>query len=258
MTSAVGRLVLLATERPMVRRLFTETRPGRALATRFVAGETLDEAVRVARELNAGGFRVSLDHLGEHVTGVAQAAAARDDYLACLDRISADGLDANISVKLTQLGLGVDDDLAAASLASLADRAFTASTTVTIDMEESSHTSATVEMYERAQRAHGNLGVALQAYLRRSAADLERLLPLGGHIRLCKGAYLEPVEVAYQGTGAVASSFDRLVTTLMAAEGTFPAIATHDEERIRHAKRLAVRRSGPYEFQLLYGVRGPL
>ncbi|MFQ5555787.1 MAG: proline dehydrogenase family protein, partial [Acidimicrobiia bacterium] len=199
MPSRLGKLLLLATERAPVRKLFTSTPPGRALATRFVAGETLEDAVGVAAELNEGGFAVSLDHLGEHVADPDTARVARDDYLACLDAISTLGLDANISVKLTQLGLGLDGDLAAASLDELANRAAAANTTVTVDMEESGHTAATVDLYESAQREHGNLGIALQAYLLRTAGDLERLAPLGGHIRLCKGAYLEPPDIAFQG-----------------------------------------------------------
>ncbi len=258
MASALGKLVLLATERSAVRSLFTSTRPGRALATRFVAGEELSDAIDVARRLNEDGFSVSLDHLGEHVTDRDQAVAARDDYLACFDRIAAGGLDANISIKLTQLGLGFDTDLAASSLDELATRAAAAGTTVTVDMEESEHTSATIELYETAQRTHGNLGIAIQAYLLRSATDLDRIIPLGGHIRLCKGAYLEPADVAFQGRAEVASSFDRLLETLMAAPETKPAIATHDDDRLALARRLAAEREDPYEFQLLYGVRGPL
>lgn len=258
MPSRVGRLMLIATDRSPVRKLFTSTRPGRALAGRFVAGESLDDAMAVGAELNAAGFAVSLDHLGEHVSDADQATAARDDYLACLDRIAAEGLDANISIKLTQLGLGLDDDLAARSLAELSLRAASHETTVTVDMEESEHTSATIDLYEAAQQAHGNLGIALQAYLLRTEADLERLMPLGGHIRLCKGAYLEEPEVAIQGRDQVAMSFDRLMETLMSQSDTKPAIATHDDARIANACTLIQSYDAPYEFQLLYGVRGPL
>ncbi len=258
MPSRVGKLVLLATDRSPVRKLFTATRPGRALAGRFVAGETLDDAVAAAAALNSAGFTVSLDHLGEHVSDTEQAIAARDDYLACLDRIAADGLDANISIKLTQLGLGFDDALAARSLTELAERAAGHGTTVTVDMEESEHTSATIDLYEATQREHGNLGVALQAYLLRTEGDLERVIGLGGHIRLCKGAYLEEPDVAFQGRDEVAMSFDRLLRTLMGQSATKPAIATHDNDRITRARELIESYAAPYEFQLLYGVRGPL
>ncbi len=258
MVSVIGRALLAVTDRSAVRSLFTDTGPGRGLATRFVAGEQLDEAEAVARNLNAKGFRVSLDHLGEHVTDAAQAVGARNDYLACLDRIDRDGLDANISVKLTQLGLGMDDDLAEESLDALAVRAAEVGTSVTVDMEESRHTEATIAMYERIQRTRGNIGIAVQAYLRRTRDDLDRIVALGGHVRLCKGAYAEPEGVAYQGRTDVDAAFDRLAILLMGAEAVRPAIASHDEERLAHAKNLAASRHGYYEFQMLYGVRTPL
>jgi len=253
--SAIGRALLAVTDRSVVRSLFTETGLGRGLATRFVAGETLDDAERVARELNTAGFRVSLDHLGEHVTELDQALRARNDYLACLDRIARDGLDANISIKLTQLGLGIDDAIAEASLDALAVRAAEVGTSVTIDMEESRHTEATIALYERVQRRRRNVGIAVQACLRRTRDDLDRIMPLDGHIRLCKGAYAEPEGIAYQGRGEVDASFDRLATLLMGDDSVRPAIASHDEERIANARRGAAGRGGYHEYQMLYGVR---
>lgn len=258
MASLAGRALLAVTSRSPVRRLFTELGPGRALAMRFVAGETLDDAVRAARELNRAGMAVSLDHLGEHVADPQMAMGARKDYLALLERIGAEGLDCNISVKLTQLGLGLDEELAAEALEELADKAAEVGTTVTVDMEESRYTQATVDLFARLQPRLGNLGVALQAYLRRTRADLERLMPLGGHIRLCKGAYAEPPEIAYPRKAEVDESFARLLGVLMVAETTMPAVATHDERLIGLAKGLAARRRGPFEFQMLYGVRTPL
>ena len=258
MTSLLGRGVLGVTRRSWVRRIFTESGPGRSLARRFVAGETLEEAVDVARGLNERGAVVSLDHLGEHVTERAPAESARDDYLACLDRIGTARLHGNISVKLTQLGLGLDDELAAESLAALAGRAAELGTTVSVDMEESQHTEATVALYEDQQRRSGNLGLAIQAYLRRTAGDVERLAGLGGHLRLCKGAYKEPAEIAYQRRGDVDANFDRVLRTLMARDDVMPAIATHDHERIDLALQLLRDRSGEYEFQMLYGVRPSL
>lgn len=258
MTDWLGRAVLGITERDFVRRTFTNTKPGKALARRFVAGESLDEAMSVAQELTTAGFEVSLDHLGEHVTHRQEAMQARNDYMACLDRIGHAGLAANISVKLTQLGMGLDDDLAASSLSELASRAAEIGTTVTVDMEESEYTDATIDIYEKAQIEHGNLGIAVQSYLKRTGADLERIIPLGGHIRLCKGAYAEPEEVAFQSNEEVNAEFDRLLEVLMKADETKPAVASHDDARLTAAKRLIPERSGPYEFQLLYGVRGPL
>jgi proline dehydrogenase len=258
MASKLGRLMLAVTDRSPVRKLITGTRPGRTVSDRFVAGETLDEAVAAARELNAAGAAVSLDHLGEHVADVAQAVAARDDYLAALDRLEAESIDGNISVKLTQLGLGNDDDLAADSLSALAGRAASHGRTVEVDMEESRYTEATVTLFEKAQSDHGNLGVALQSYQHRSEADLERVIAAAGRVRICKGAYAEPEEVAYQSMDDVDAAFDRMVTTAMSAHGISPAIATHDEDRMAVAKQAALERQEPWEFQMLYGVRRKL
>lgn len=254
----IGRSVLGVTNRALIRKMITQTRPGRALSKRFVAGETLQQAVSAARTLNDKGAGVSLDHLGEHVTDRAQAEAARDDYLACLDAIGEHGLNGNISVKLSQLGMGFDDGLAAAALDELAERASSVETTVTVDMEESAVTDQTIDIYAAAQKAHGNLGIAVQAYLFRTARDLDSLMPLGGHIRLCKGAYAEPEELAHQSRGEVNEAFDRLTHLLMSDNDVVPAIASHDAARLEIAKTAADSRSGPYEFQMLYGVRNSL
>ena len=253
--NVVGRSLLAVTNRSTVRKLFAESTTGRRLSLRFVAGETLDEAAAAARKLNEAGAQVSLDHLGEHVAGTDAAAEARDDYLECLDRIHADRLDANISVKLTQLGLGLNDDLAVESLRALAARAAEGGTTVTVDMEESELVERTVTAFEAVQSEHGNAGIAVQSYLYRTPADLDRIVARGGHVRLCKGAYAEPAEVAHQDPDRVDAAFDALTRRLMATPGVAPAIATHDMDRIELAKQLGERRSESWEFQMLYGVR---
>jgi len=254
----IGKTVLAVTGLDAFQRRITRGRAGRALSLRFVAGETLGEAVAVARALNDDGALVSLDHLGEHVTDTAKAQRARDDYLAAIERIHHEGLIANISVKLTQLGLGIDRDLAAASLGALASRARDTGTTVTVDMEESSTVSDTIAIYREAQSDYGNVGVAVQSYLYRTPQDVEDLLPLGGHIRLCKGAYAEPPEVAHQKRFEIDDAFDSLLRTLMASSSAIPAAATHDEQRVALARYLARSRSEPWEFQMLYGVRETL
>jgi len=241
-----------------VEKLFTETRPGLALAERFVAGDNLDEAVAVARQLNTEGFLVSLDLLGEEVTDRHSARAATEEYLECLDRIGSDGLEANISVKPTQLGLAIGDDLAMGAIVRLGERAGVHGTTVTIDMEDSRYTEATLRLFEKGQASQGNLGVAIQSCMRRTPDDLARIIPLGGHIRLCKGAYVEPPEIAYTSKAEVDEAFASQLRTLMSAPSTAPAIATHDEELVELARRLADGRDGPFEFQMLYGVRQEL
>ncbi len=256
--SLLGRLVLAVTRRGLVPRLFRVGGWGRRVATRFVAGETLDDAVRVAQDLNARGFLVSMDHLGEHVSDTRLAVQARDEYLACIDRIAAEGLQANVSVKLTQLGLGRDDSLAEEALRTLARRAAAAGSTVTVDMEESALTQVTVDLYCRVQAEYGNLGLALQAYLHRTPADLARILPLGGHVRLCKGAYDEPEEVAIRRRDGVEEAFRGLLAELMACESVRPAVATHHDRLVAAARELAAQRREPFEFQMLYGIRGTL
>lgn len=238
--------------------MITGTRPGRALAERFVAGDTLDEVVEVARRINSEGMSVSLDFLGEEVHDEASAVAATDEYIESLDRIHEEGLDANISVKPTQLGLAIDEAHAIKAIDRLASRAADLGMTITIDMEDSRYTDSTVRLFEKAQSQHGNLGIALQAYMRRTPDDLQRLLPLGGHIRLCKGAYVEPDEVALVDKEEVDRAFADQLRTLMAAEQTKPAVATHDLELVELAESLAATREAPFEFQMLYGVRREL
>jgi proline dehydrogenase len=248
-------VVVTTTQARPVERLITGSRPGKALARRFVAGDTLDEAVLVAGELNANGFLVSLDLLGEEVHDRDSAILARDEYLESLEQIASEELLSNISVKLTQLGLSIDEGLTVDLLDSLAERAKQIGTTVTIDMEDSRFTDATVRIYEKAQSLHGNLGVALQAYLHRTPADLERLMPLGGHLRLCKGAYAEEADVALTDKADVDAAFAVQLRSLMSFESVTPAIATHDLELVDLTRELARDRDQAYEFQMLYGVR---
>lgn len=248
-------VVLAVTNRSLTKKLVTETAAGRAVARRFVAGNTVEEAVAVAEELNTMGMSVSLDHLGEHVTAIDEATAARDSYLACLGEIAVQQLDANISIKLTQLGMGLDDEVAARYLDEIAVAALQANTTVTIDMEESEHTQTTIGLYVAAQKKHGNLGIAIQSYLRRTREDLDRIIPLGGHIRLCKGAYAEPEDVVFQSNDEVDAAFDRLGALLMESPDVKPAIASHDIARQVKVIEAARHRQDPWEFQVLYGVQ---
>ncbi|HSL26128.1 MAG TPA: proline dehydrogenase family protein [Acidimicrobiia bacterium] len=249
------RVVVAAAESDPVRSVITRTRAGKALAGRFVAGDTVDQAIAAARQLNSAGMEVSLDLLGEEVATSMEVEAALAGYSSCLDRIATEEIRGNISIKLTQLGLGIDRGLAAAALDRLAATASSLGRTVSIDMEDSTYTEATVELYRAAQQRHGNLGLALQAYLFRTPGDLSALAPLGGHLRLCKGAYVEPETVAYTSKPEVDAAFSRLLSVLMASESVIPAIATHDPRLIEQTRRLATQRKGRFEFQMLYGVR---
>ena len=253
--SVFSRVVVTVAEWSPIRSTFTNTRAGKALVRRFVAGDTLSDAIGVATALNRQGMKVSLDLLGEEVHSADEVEAALSGYVTCLNEISANAIDGNISIKLTQLGLAFDPVLAGAALDRLAASASRLDLTVTIDMEDSSYTEATVDIYAAAQERHRNLGLALQAYLRRTPTDLHRLMPLGGHIRLCKGAYVEPESVAFTSAAEVDTAFARLLRVLMTEDGLTPAVATHDPDLIGLARQLARQRRGPFEFQMLYGVR---
>lgn len=251
-------MVVATTNARPVEKMITGTRPGKALAHRFVAGDTLNEAIPVAKRLNADGMKVSLDLLGEEVHDVASAQRATAEYLECLDRIEVEGVDSNISIKLTQLGLSIDESMAMESIGRLAERASRCGTTVTIDMEDSRYTEATVRAYAKSQAEHGNLGMAIQACMRRTSADLDDVMELGGHIRLCKGAYVEPPEVAFQSGAEVDDAYAAALRKLMGNETVKPAVATHDQDLIDLTLELAPARQGYFEFQMLYGVRPSL
>jgi proline dehydrogenase len=234
--------------------LVTSTALGQRVARRFVAGETLDQAILAARRLNAAGMAVSLDLLGEEVASAEEVDRARHEYEECLHRIAEENVDGNISVKLTQLGLSLDEDLTAFTLDRLAKEAAALDMTITIDMEDSAYTASTIEIYRSAQAKHRNLGVALQAYLHRTPTDLDVLSQLGGHLRLCKGAYVESNEIAFTDKDDVDAAYARLLERLMASPLTTPAVATHDVRLVEMTRRLAEGRKRPFEFQMLYGV----
>ena len=253
--SVFSRVVVAVAESAPVRSTFTNTRAGRALVRRFVAGDTLADAIAAAMTLNSQGMKVSLDLLGEEVHSAQEVESALAAYVACLDEIAANAIDGNVSIKLTQLGLAFDPDLARTTLDRLAAAAARLGLTVTIDMEDSTYTEQTVDIYADAQPRHSNLGLALQAYLRRTPDDLVRLMPLGGHLRLCKGAYVEPESVAFTSPSEVDSAFEQLLNVLMGYEDVTPAVATHDPKLIELTRALDQRRRQPFEFQMLYGVR---
>ncbi len=234
----------------------------RTFASRFVAGETLDEAIQVARVLSDKGISTSLDLLGESVADEKAAAAARDEVISTLDRIAATGVDANVSVKLTQMGLDLGDALCVANMRQVLERARQHDVFVRIDMEGSPYTERTLNLFwECLHPEFGNLtGVVIQSYMRRSADDVEKLIELQARVRLCKGAYAEPADIAFQERPEVSASYDTLMRRLI-AHGDYPGIATHDEDLVDRALEFVRKENIPndrFEFQMLYGVRRDL
>lgn len=250
-------LLLYLSEVEFPKKLLTRFDWGRRLAARFIAGETLEEALVVIHRLRAEGFFITLDHLGENVREAAEAARARDEYLEILDRLAAERLDAHISVKLTQLGLALGEDLARENLRAIAERAAKYRTFVRIDMEGSAYTEATLRIFRALDAPRDVLGVVIQSYLRRSEKDVEELLRFGARIRLCKGAYQEPPEIAFPRKADVDANFVKLMRRMLASGG-YHAIATHDRKMTRatilFASSQGISRER-FEFQMLYGVR---
>lgn len=235
--------------------------PGTGFARRFIAGETIDEAVAAVADLPGKGLHLTLDYLGESVSSVAAASEAADEYLKIIDAIVASGIERNISLKLTQLGLDVDRATAVDNMRRILAPAETHGFFVRIDMENSPYTDATIEVLETLWRqGHQNVGTVIQSCLRRSAGDIERLNRNRMRVRLVKGAYKEPKSVAYQKKGEVDEAFVELMKTLL-DDGVSPAIATHDEKMIEATKAYAGKKglaNDRFEFQMLYGIRRDL
>lgn len=252
--------VVWATDLEPVRRLVTGSRLGRRVALRFVAGETLEEGVAAARALDARGIATMLDHLGENVTSEDQAAAATDGYALALKRIrEAEGLDCNIAIKLTQLGLDLSLDLCLENTERVLAAAEPAGIQVMIDMESSEYVDRTLDVLRRLRARHDGVGVAIQSMLRRSAEDVFTI-PEGAPVRLVKGAYLEPRSIAYRSRAEVGRAFARLFATLL-SRGHPVHVATHDPRLLAGACRLVERRGLPWariELQMLYGIRRDL
>jgi len=236
--------------------------PARSMARRFVAGERLEEAITAVEGLNGQGLLATLDHLGENVTSETEARDAAHELLDLLAAIDASGLRAGVSVKLTQLGLDLNPALAAESVEQIVARAAEAGRFVRIDMESHEYVQPTLDLFEGLWGRYRNVGVVIQSYLYRSAGDVARLVELGASVRLVKGAYDEPPEVAYPDKADTDASYVRLMEQLFSEEaqasGVYPAIATHDTVLIDWAKDHAQQHGIPperFEFQMLYGIR---
>ena len=256
----IKRPLLWAAGNSRLERMVTQNRITSRAAHRFVAGERLEEALDAAAQLNSRGIGGILDLLGEGVTDVAGAAAAVKEYVDAAEAIAARGLDATISIKLSQLGQTVDRDACVVNLARILDRAQAVGVPVEIDMEDSSLVSDTIELYREATTTHPQVRLAIQAMLRRTPLDLEALAPLKPRVRLVKGAYAEPVDVALQGKDEITAQFEFLTDWLF-RHGEDPAFGTHHDELIHYARKAAAKAGkGPHEFeiQMLYGVRRDL
>jgi proline dehydrogenase len=243
-----------------LRRWMETSSLARRLSTRFVAGETLEQALDVVRKLNAEGITVTLDHLGESVSTLAEAASARDVYLRTLDAIHAGGIQGNVSLKLTQFGLDLSYEQCLANVEQLVRRASEHGSFVRVDMESSDYTDRTLELLYTLHARYGAVGVVIQSYLHRSEADIDKLCAAKIRVRLCKGAYLEPDTVAFARKYDVDRNY-RELTRYLLQKGTYPAIATHDESIIRVTRKFVEERKIPrdsFEFQMLYGIRRDL
>jgi proline dehydrogenase len=243
-------------------RFVRNNRLAKSFANRFVAGETVDTALAAVARLNARGITASLDLLGESVHNEVEARAAGATYVQMLDRINEQKADANVSVKLTAMGLDVSEDLCVSIMQKILQRAREYQTFVRIDMESSEYTQRTLDLFEqRLYPAHReNVGIVLQSYLYRTFADVQRANLVKARVRLCKGAYKEPETVAYPDKKDVDSNYVRSMHELV-LKGNYPGIATHDEAIIKEAKRFAKENqiaSNRFEFQMLYGVRRDL
>jgi proline dehydrogenase len=243
-------------------RFVRNNRFAKRLAQRFVAGETLDEAIGAVEPLNKKGITASLDLLGESVHTEREAQAATREILTMLDRINERRVQANVSLKLTQMGLDISEELCVALMHDVVGRARDLRTFIRIDMEDSTYTERTLRLFEdRLHPSYGeHVGIVLQSYLYRTLADVERAIAIRARVRLCKGAYKEPATVAYPEKADVDANYVRCMHKLL-SEANYPALATHDDRIIKEATRyVRANKIGPerFEFQMLYGVRRDL
>jgi proline dehydrogenase len=237
------------------------SRMARRLSRRFVAGETLADALAVGRRINAEGISLTLDHLGENVTALGEAEASRDAYLQALSELHAANIEGNVSLKLTQFGMDLSEEACRANVARVVRHAAELKTFVRVDMESSEYTDRTLRLVcDLHAESGGATGAVIQAYLYRSEADIRMLCARGIRVRLCKGAYLEPQSVAFPHKADVDRNYVHLMQILL-SDGVYPAIATHDVHMIDTTRKYAAAHSiGPdrFEFQMLYGIRRDL
>jgi proline dehydrogenase len=253
---------LYLSEAAWAKNMIMKIGPTRRSAHRFVAGDTLAEAIEVVRRLNATGLEVTFDHLGESVTDEAGARQATQAYFEMMDAIAENGVRATVSLKLTQLGLDIRESLCVENLRSILERAQATHNHITIDMESTDYTDAALEVYRTLRQDFDNVGIVIQAYLYRSETDMKALAQEGAFVRLCKGAYKEPPDRAFPDKADVDANYVRLTQVFLTPEaraaGAYLGIATHDEKMIDAAKAFISAHDVPYdtfEFQMLYGIR---
>jgi proline dehydrogenase len=259
---AMRTTLLALSHRKSLGRLATRVPITRPMVRRFICGETLDEALPAIRRLRDEGLATTVDVLGESVTAEADARAAAARYLVVLDALAANGLDRNVSLKPTQMGLGIDPALARETIGSIVARAVALGAFVRIDMEDHATTDRTLALWRDVRPAGwadggADVGLVIQSSLRRSDADIEVIIEAGGRVRLCKGAYKEPAADAYQDKAEVDAAYERQMLRLMRA-GRYPALATHDVRLIKRAIEVAKAEGiarDSFEFQMLYGIR---
>jgi len=254
--------LLYLSNQPRVFRFVRHNKLAKKFASRFVAGETLPEALAAVKALNAKGITASLDLLGESVSNEKEARSAATDYIAILDSIRQQNLDANVSLKLTAMGLDISEELCVAIMHDILERARKYDTFVRLDMEGSGYTDRTLRMFEDRlyPTYRNNVGIVLQSYLYRTWSDVERAIELKCRVRLCKGAYKEPASVAYPEKKNVDQNYIKCVHELL-DKGNYPGIATHDPAIINEVKRYVAEKNidrSRFEFQMLYGVRRDL
>ena len=254
--------LLYLSSQPKVFNFVRHNRMAKGFASRFVAGETLDTALAAVKQLNSKGITATLDLLGESVRNEKEARESARSYLEMLDRIQDGKLDANVSAKLTAMGLDISEDLCVSNMQDILERAREHNSFVRLDMEGSDYTQKTLDLfYERLYPSfRGNVGIVLQSYLYRTATDVEEANKASARVRLCKGAYKEPAAVAYPEKKDVDDSYLRCMHTLL-TNGHYPGIATHDEAIVTETKRYAREHdigNDKFEFQMLYGVRRDL
>jgi len=256
----VRSFLLFLSRRKGLRKWMETSALAHRLSTRFVAGDTLEQALKVGRDLNAEGYSLTLDVLGESVTSAAEAAQARDAYVRTLTAIHEGGIQGNVSLKLTQFGLDISTEECRSNVEQLVRLAAEWNNFVRIDMESSECTDRTLEIVRDLHAGYKAVGTVIQAYLYRSRKDVEDLCSRGIRVRLCKGAYLEPASVAFPKKSQVDTNYVELMKLLL-DRGEYPAIATHDEQIIEATKAYAAAKKIPreaFEFQMLYGIRRDL